>query len=291
LTPTPIETRHREFAGIGILGELFRFIDVNIGILLKKDSHTTTLREYLVAFNTPMYELVGLIEEGLSHARVSYTHNDDELVGRNLDPEITEAQAQILLDKKFQKQVVKYAKLAAARFQSAAKTLAEVAIPRLPDLQTEIHQYIREYHVRYEEMCWRKKVWLPNVLLNFIFGSYDPVPRDFASVANMPEDIDQFKKRLPELVSFLEGMASHFLQLSELSMNDIVSLGYSKPEDLRRLYRDRLICSQLLRDMHNINIPFTRTFSTGRPRLSDIIRDISDYCRTYTSSLGVPNRV
>jgi hypothetical protein len=264
LSTDPIEKFRDKFVPILRLSQYFSFIDANIGKFLETDHRITTLRSRWVDFNIKMDRTLSHLDKGLSQARTFYIHNDDEFAGLGLDKKMTDAHAKLLLDSSFQVRAAKNAQKAAAQFHSAANSLETLVLPLLPQLAHDLTQYVEEYIERHLIAQKRKKYWMvPSIVLDWTIGANDPPPWHIKEVEVLPSDIQTGGALLRELPSLLEEMSAHFSRLSGLKPSDMVRLGYSSMEDLKRLYATRLTCSRFLMEMDNKAGALNDAFITG----------------------------
>jgi hypothetical protein len=93
----------------------------------------------------------------------------------------------------------------------------------------------------------REMLWLPNLLLDCLWGPLDPPKRKVSDIEPLPSEFSTLIRILKKLPSFVENIQSHFLRISEVAKAGIDTLGYETFADLERLYRDRVICGQYAR--------------------------------------------
>jgi hypothetical protein len=249
LTPEPIQQFHLEFIRISTLFYNLFFINETIGELLEDDNGADRLRSFLRPFNNHMFNVNFAFSETLLRARFYYAHTHEEIEGKSAPEKITPLQAQRLLDPAFQKTRIKDARCALTQLDIAIRGIQEDCLHRLPKIGQELNLFISEYAVRHRIMQERSQSWLPSIALDAIWGKHDPPTLSLEEVQGLLKNFQLGSKGLRQLIPLFVRMRAHLSRLSELDPTQMNVLGYTTVDDLVRLYRDRLTCHNILRDM------------------------------------------
>ena len=256
----------QEFVSISTLGYNFKFINGTICSFLAEDTHADKLRALLEPFNLHAFEVANDFHEALKRGQWFYVHDKEEWKDPNISEIITDEKAQKLLDPEFQSIARERAMDAVAELESASQLLVREVLPRLPDIEKALKEYVDEYNYRHYIMQERSQSWIPSLLQDIIWGVNDPTTWNISEVTVLPDDFDAGAKNLKKLPDLFDRMRAHFKQLSELDINRVGLLGYTTIEDLHRLYRDRLQCHCLLRIMDELWDPAILAFPVPPPQ-------------------------
>jgi hypothetical protein len=156
--------------------------------------------------------------------------------------------------------------------EKLSESLQKEVMPSVSDVVDELNSFVEEYIDRDEQMQARALLWLPNLVLDYLWGPCDPVTLPVAQIKPLPDDFAASIQALKRIPSFLENLRLHFQRLRDVSKTGIKSLGYSSVEDVERLYKDRLICVQYAIMMQNDWEPMVKCFgmaSLGGPSFFD----------------------
>lgn len=264
LTPGPIRSFYDEYSRLASIGQHFSFINTTLCTFLEYDSQADRVRRFLAPFNKQMCRCVSSIQEGLTHGRITYTHNQAELTDDKFPDPVTDEHAQTLLDEYLQGLILANARKTAGYFADAAMSLRE-ALNCLPDFERELLGFVDGYSERSRISNERSQSWVPFLVQDFFLGPVSPPTLDASQVEVLPQDLSTASKLLGELPNFFDRISEHFTRLSELKQSEIASLGYSSLGDLRRLYSDRLTCNKYILEMDTLTWEMDRAFAYGDP--------------------------
>jgi hypothetical protein len=218
---------------------------------------------FLVPFNRHMHLFVRATQETFVYGHTCYIHNQDELTGDAIPEVITGDHARALLDSGLQGRILENAREAAGYAAKAAEILRRDALQYLPELDRELSAFVEGYIERSRITNERSQSWVPSLIQDFFLGAITPVTFDVSQVEALPRDLKIGSGLLMELPVLFEELATHYTLLSKLSQSDMVSMGYSSTDDLRRLYSDRLTCARYISEMDRMTWSLDRAFASG----------------------------
>jgi hypothetical protein len=262
LTTAPVQTLSDEIIRISALAPHFSALNLAILHRLRADSHANQLRTTLVKFNDYIDTAAEQMRVSLFTAAIFYAHEKGEITApRDGYSQLTKERVATLLEPKFQEDAVKRARAVAEQVANAASIVRKV-LPLLPQLKTELDEYVKNYLDRVSTRERRKGSWIRS-FMDSVFGDpVAPTPLKPAEVSALPQHLSDGANLLDLLPAFFDTMELHFRRLSEIRSEQVFDLGYTTTEDLTRLYQDRLICITILQGMGRTWTPVIKAFSS-----------------------------
>jgi hypothetical protein len=266
LTPAPLECLNDELDQISLLGPHFYVIAGDISFDLRKDRRADKLMAALNNFCLLMYSASEEIHDTFRLAYNFYLHSPEERRGPHYNPgPITEARVAKLLEPEFQAKALVYARKTASQAAKASKALREHALPLVPQLEQELDSYVTDCVARSSLIDERKKSRIPSVLQDAIWGVIEPPPRTQSGIKTYTSHLSIAMRMLHKLPAFLDNLELHFQRLSEVDSQQILEYGYTTPNDLTRLFKDRLLCQRAVEQMRMSWFSPSRAISLGLP--------------------------
>jgi hypothetical protein len=250
--PAPVRSLADELDRLSFLGPHFYTLNTGVRYELVDDPHADDLRTTVKKFSILMDAVMEEMRDSFHSARRFYIHNSSERIPTKEGPgAITKEMVSKLLEPYFQANMVKYANDAATRAAKAAKIIREKVIPFMPELEEDLEDYVEDYESRVTAIQERQKSWVPSVVQDVLWGSIVSTPWSLEEVQKLPKCVSEANNLLRQLPAFLDNLELHFRRLSELDSKQISDLGYTNINELTRLYKDRLLCNQVLAHMRN----------------------------------------
>ena len=216
---------------------------------LRADPHADRLRTTLIKLNLHMKSAAEQLRIALINSRIFYAHNEEEITSpQDGHGQLTKEMVATLLEPKFQEDSAKRARAVAEQVANAAKIVRKI-LPLLPQIKTELEKYVADYLDRVSTRKLRNQSRIRS-FFDDIFG--DPVAPTLwkpEEVSALPEHLSEGSNLLNLLPAFLDNMELHFRRMSEIQSEQVFDLGYKTPEDLIRLYQDRLTCINVFHNM------------------------------------------
>jgi hypothetical protein len=236
------------------------------GLQLRQDKRADKLIAAMSKFCVPMHLASWEIIYTFEFAANFYLHTREERRGFCYNPgPITPARVAKLLEPDWQAKALLRARRAASQAAKAAKAVREHALPLLPQLEQELDDYVANYVARATSIEERKKSWIPSVLQNALWGAIKPPHWTEKHVQTYPSHLSTVTHMLHKLPTFLDNMELHFRRLSEVDSQQLLEYGYTTPNDLTRLFKDRLICQDAACSFFLYWDPLCSAISIGFP--------------------------
>jgi len=248
MTPAPIESFKNEMVVLSELGNHYYAINIGVRLDLQDDRHADQLRATLMNINVPMTSVSEKLIYAFARAHHVYGHKW-ERESSDIITSVTKEMVAKLLEPSFQAESIKQAREVARLGAEAAKLVREDVIPLLSQVENDLDGYVVNYSDRFalKESC--RQSWIPAFLFNLFWGVADPTPWTLDKVQRLPQQISSANILIRRLPAFLDNLELHFRRLSEIQSQQLSDLGYTTTGDLNRLYRDRIICDDLIRHL------------------------------------------